>query len=154
MDSEGAPVVPPLSQLSVTLFSLVILALCLIGILLIFRRYRRNRKPAMLPTHHRSSSYAHFNVQIYDEKHGLRQNQPRPLAGPLPQIRITFPDEEDASGKRQSGKVVLLRIGENGVTGMEPVGEENLPPYQEKLQSLDLDRIGGLKEKEHAQRWS
>jgi hypothetical protein len=69
---------------------------------------------------------------------------------PVPEIRITFPDEVDESGKRQSGRVVVVRVGEHSV-GLEPV-QEDLPPYQrdasDRFDSLDLDRIGGLKEKD------
>ena len=79
------------------------------------------------------------------------ETPPSPPPSPVPEIRITFPDEEDMSGKRTSGRVVVLRIGESGAIGMEPVSHDALPPYQrddaERFQSLDLDRIGGLREK-------
>jgi hypothetical protein len=43
-----------------------------------------------------------------------------------------------------------VRVGEHSV-GLEPV-QDNLPPYQrdssDRFDSLDLDRIGGLKEKD------
>lgn len=46
----------------------------------------------------------------------------------------------------------MVRIGDSGSIGMEPVGEDALPPYQssdaERFQSLDLERMGGLKEKD------
>jgi len=70
---------------------------------------------------------------------------------PVPEIRITFPDEVDETGKRQSGRVVVVRVGEHSV-GLEPVGDDALPAYARnadgsRFDSLDLDRIGGLKEK-------
>ena len=69
-------------------------------------------------------------------------------------FRITFPDDEDVAGKRHSGRVVVLRIGQSGAEGMEPVEQEQLPAYQSsdsgKFHSLDLDRIGGI-ERERAQ---
>lgn len=69
---------------------------------------------------------------------------------PVPEIRITFPEEEDNDGKRRSGRVVVVRISETGGVGLEPYHDEHLPPYvkddAERFQSLDLDRIGGLKE--------
>lgn len=72
----------------------------------------------------------------------------------IPEIRITFPEEEDAGGKRKSGRVVVVRISETGGVGLEPYSDEHLPPYQkseaERFQSLDLERMGGLKEMEHA----
>lgn len=154
----------------VALLVLTIMALCLIGVLYLLRRQRRAQKQSLLPTHHRCSSHRRLTVSatsgygrtesiyISDEKDSSDASS-RARAGsptnPVPEIRITFPDEADASGKRQS-RVVLLRIADSGAVGMEPV-EDHLPPYQksddEKFQSLDLDRIGGLKEKE-VQRWS
>lgn len=74
-----------------------------------------------------------------------------PPQSPVPEIRITFPEEVDDHGKRQSGRVVVVRVGDNGGVGLEPVSEK-LPPYQysesDRFHSLDLDRIGGLKEKD------
>ena len=74
-----------------------------------------------------------------------------PPLSPVPEIRITFPDEQcEKTGRRKSGRVLVVRVGEKGV-GLEPLGEdEQLPAYEsekERYQSLDLDRIGGLKEK-------
>ena len=78
-------------------------------------------------------------------------SRPSSPSSPLPEIRITFPEEEDDAGKRKSGRVVVVRISENGGVGLEPYNDDHLPPYQksdaERFQSLDLDRIGGLKEK-------
>ncbi|MGY6405660.1 hypothetical protein, partial [Vibrio parahaemolyticus] len=75
---------------------------------------------------------------------------------PVPEIRITFPEEEDESGKRKSGRVVVVRISEAGSVGLEPYNDQ-LPPYQtsdaERFQSLDIERMGGLKEKDDAKRW-
>ena len=90
------------------------------------------------------------SVVVYQEKKELMANSSSPPASPVPEIRITFPYEVDASGKRQSGRVVVVRVGEHSV-GMEPL-QEDLPPYQrdasDRFDSLDLDRIGGLKEKD------
>lgn len=76
-------------------------------------------------------------------------NEGSPPGSPIPEIRITFPEEVDEGGRRKSGRVVVVRVGEHTV-GMEPVND-NLPPYQQKdsdrYESLDLDRMGGLKEK-------
>ncbi|KAK4943133.1 hypothetical protein LTR28_008530, partial [Elasticomyces elasticus] len=71
----------------------------------------------------------------------------------IPEIRITFPEEVDeVTGKRQAGRVVVVRVGDSTM-GLEPYDEEKeeLPVYQrqnpeERFHSLDLDRIGGLKE--------
>lgn len=68
----------------------------------------------------------------------------------MPEIRITFPEEEDEAGKSKTGRVVVVRISETGGLGLEPYSGEHLPAYQqsdaERFQSLDLDRMGGLKE--------
>ena len=72
-----------------------------------------------------------------------------PPGSPIPEIRITFPEEVDEAGRRKSGRVVVVRVGDHSV-GLEPV-QDTLPPYQQnesdRFHSLDLDRMGGLKEK-------
>ena len=61
---------------------------------------------------------------------------------------------------KSSPRVVVVRIGEGDSVGMEPLRqEESLPPYESsdaaRFESLDLERIGGLREKEtNGQRWS
>ncbi len=69
----------------------------------------------------------------------------------VPEIRITFPDEQDESGRLKSGRVVVVRVGETSI-GLEPLQDEQLPAYEkeggERFHSIDMDRIGGLKEKE------
>lgn len=93
---------------------------------------------------------------VFQEKQNLIENSSSPPTSPIPEIRITFPEEIDESGKRQSGRVVVVRVGEHSV-GMEPT-HEDLPPYQQsesdRFHSLDLERIGGLKEKEFEKRYS
>ena len=53
---------------------------------------------------------------------------------------------------------MVVRISEKGGEGFEPCGEETLPRYQtsesERFQSLDLERMGGLKEKSRGRVWS
>lgn len=86
----------------------------------------------------------------------MLQNSDSPPSSPLPEIRITFPEEFDESGKRTSGRVVVVRVGETSV-GLEPL-DEKLPLYEQedngRFHSVDLDRVGGLTEKEHAKMWS
>ena len=150
--------------LLVSLMILVVLALVLIGALMFLRSVRRARKQAeaQLPLYEkRQSNHSRLtitampykgreSVVVYSEKEDLMSNSPRTPTSPVPEIRITFPDEVDESGKRQSGRVVVVRVGEHSV-GLEPVNED-LPPYQrdasDRFDSLDLDRIGGLKEKD------
>lgn len=75
----------------------------------------------------------------------------------MPEIRITFPEEEDEVGKSKSGRVVVVSISETGGLGLEPYSDEHLPAYQqsdaERFQSLDLDRMGGLKELERGEKF-
>ncbi|KMU90896.1 hypothetical protein CIHG_08552 [Coccidioides immitis H538.4] len=82
---------------------------------------------------------------------------PSPPSSPVPEIRITFPEEEDTNGTRRPGSVVVVRIGEKGGIGLEPY-TESLPPYQanssDRFQSLDLDRMGGLKDKCDSKQYS
>lgn len=51
--------------------------------------------------------------------------------------------------------MVIVRISDAGSVGLEPCHEE-LPPYQSndtgRFQSLDIERMGGLKEKEETYR--
>lgn len=76
---------------------------------------------------------------------------PQTPTSAVPEIRITFPDEVDPTGRPQSGRVVVVRMGENNAIGLEPL-QESAPPYEkesiDRFQSLDLDRIGGLKERD------
>jgi hypothetical protein len=93
------------------------------------------------------------SIYVYDEKASMMSNPSSPPLSPdnVPEIRITFPDEQDEAGRRKSGRVVVVRVGETGV-GLEPLKEdEQLPAYEkesgERFHSIDMERIGGLKEK-------
>jgi hypothetical protein len=85
---------------------------------------------------------------VHNEKQELVSRSDSPPDSPLPEIRITFPEEIDESGKRKSGRVVVVHVGETAI-GLEPV--EALPMYQktegERFDSIDLERVGGLVEK-------
>ncbi|EDN08662.1 hypothetical protein I7I51_00298 [Histoplasma capsulatum] len=179
-------------DLLISLLVLILLSLALIGSYLVIRR-RRQREQSQLPLYHHKSrgrgrgltiSASNRNsLFVIDEKGSNPNHSPSSLSpphSPVPEIRITFPEEEDATGKRMSGRVVVVRISEKGGIGLEPLDEgrkdgayqarggaeeteEFLPPYQrqpggnenERFQSLDLDRMGGLKEKElDEKRWS
>jgi len=154
---------PTMISLVVILLALVVLSIALIGALLFLRSMRKAKKEAELPLYEeRQSNYrrltitatpfrrGHDSIHVYQEKQELMANSSSPPPSPVPEIRITFPDEVDESGKRQSGRVVVVRVGDHSV-GMEPL-QEDLPPYQhdasDRFDSLDLDRIGGLKEKD------
>lgn len=144
---------------------LLVASLCSIALFYLRRRRLANAKEqaSLLPTynrssHHRSPSISNFNPQnrnesifVYDEKMNLIHNSSSPPSTAVPEIHITFPDEEGKSGGIQQGRVVVVHITESGSVGMEPLHQENLPPYQkedaDRFQSLDLERIGGLREK-------
>ncbi|KAF2243235.1 hypothetical protein BU26DRAFT_523576 [Trematosphaeria pertusa] len=164
-DEQKGGLDPTMVSLLVSLLVLVILGMALIGALLFLRSMRRARKQAeaQLPLYEkRQSNHRRLtitatpygkgreSVLVFQEKQNLMDNSSSPPPSPVPEIRITFPDEVDESGKRQSGRVVVVRVGEHSV-GLEPLQEE-LPPYQrdasDRFDSLDLDRLGGLKEKD------
>ena len=95
------------------------------------------------------------SISINSEKTAFLETDSAPTS-PVPEIRIHFPEEESHDTKRQStGRVVVVRISDKGGIGLEPY-QEQLPAYQkedgDRFQSLDLDRIGGLKEKEQPPR--
>lgn len=147
------------TTLLIALLTLFVLAVVLVGALFFLRRVRRARKDAeaQLPLYEKRQSghrrltitTGRESIVVYQEKKDLLATPSSPPASPVPEIRITFPDEVDSAGKRQSGRVVVVRVGEHSV-GLEPL-QEDLPPYErdgDRFDSLDLDRIGGLKEKD------
>lgn len=88
----------------------------------------------------------------------MLQNPDSPPHSPdnVPEIRITFPDEHDDEGRCKSGRVLVVRVGDNAALGLEPlVADEQLPAYEKEakgpFRSIDMDRIGGLKEKDPSQ---
>lgn len=163
------PLTPLAGNLLFGLLILVFFGLGLTGVLCILRRRRAANKD-ILPTHQKNSNHRHLTIRptpyaartdsrhVSDEKRNLIENSSGPPDSPVPEIRITFPDEEDNSGRKQNGRVVLVRIGDSGSVGLEPVPQDRLPPYlsdeTQRLQSLDLERMGGLKEKMEPRTWS
>jgi hypothetical protein len=153
-------------DLLIVLMVLIFVSLLLVGALYTIRKIRRSRAIArqQLPlynekpiSNHRrltitATPYGRSSVYVYDEKSSMISNPPSPPLSPenVPEIRITFPDEQDDAGRRKSGRVVVVRVGETGV-GLEPLDEEQLPAYEkesgERFHSIDMERIGGLKEK-------
>ncbi|KAL8918687.1 MAG: hypothetical protein Q9172_005316 [Xanthocarpia lactea] len=159
---------PTMNALLIALAVLFLTGFALVGVLLLLRSHRRTKRQQgqSLPVHNCSSKrasnhrrltisatpYAHGakDFTISSEKEVLCSPASSAPSSPVPEIRITFPEEEDDSGKRKSGRVVVVTISEKGHIGLEPYHDEHLPPYAqddaERFQSLDLDRIGGLKE--------
>lgn len=162
-------------NLMLLILGIVFFALILVSILFLFRRARRARqvqaegKDQDLPSYYDAAGNAknHRGLTIETTHNGRssvlhisRDGQPmlpNPNAPPhspdnVPEIRITFPDEQDEQGRRQSGRVLVVRVGENATVGLEPVQEEQLPAYEKEakgqFQDIDMDQIGGLKEKD------
>jgi len=153
-------------DLLITLMVLIFVSLLLVGALYTVRKIRRSRAIARqslpqyseksLPNHRRltitATPYGRASsVYVHDEKSSMISSPSSPLSpGNVPEIRITFPDEHDEAGRPKSGRVVIVRVGETGV-GLEPLQDEQLPAYEkesgERFHSLDMERIGGLKEK-------
>ncbi|KAI5820045.1 hypothetical protein BZA77DRAFT_125963 [Pyronema omphalodes] len=157
---SGGPSDESMRNLLITLVILVAFCLILGVSLYILRRHRRAAKEAgTLPTYDAATRTGNrLTIQtnrdstfIYSEKQNLIDNgSPMPISPEsVPEIRITFPEEEDKDGRRISGRVVVVQVGEAGVGFVRPL-EQDLPPYQrqgqERFDSVDIDRIGGLKE--------
>jgi hypothetical protein len=162
---------PAMIDLLIALMVLVFISLLLVGALYFIRKIRNGRLAASQndpesqrhASNHRrltitAAPYGQraSSIYVYDEKSPMMSNSSSPPLSPenVPEIRITFPDEHDEAGQRKSGRVVVVRVGETSV-GLEPVQDEQLPAYEKetggRFQSLDMDRMGGLKEKEQ---WS
>jgi hypothetical protein len=163
-DDASIAMTPTMLNLLIALVVLLAMVIVLVGGLLLLRSIRRSRKERgeRLPTYSENPTRNNRGLTIGTptyvaaEKQSLIDNSASPPPSPVPEIRITLPEEVDNYGKRTSGRVVVVRVGETSV-GLEPVNE-NLPPYQSndagRFQSLDLERMGGLKEKELEKRWS
>lgn len=115
--------------------------------------HMRGNKPTGLTietTHNGRSS------TIYISRDGApmlaNPNSPPHSPDNVPEIHITFPDEHDDQGRAQSGRVLVVRVGDNATVGLEPMQEEQLPAYEKEAKggfySLDMNDIGGLKEKD------
>jgi len=165
-DDLSSTLTPAMNQLLIALFVFVLIAVLLTGGLFLLRRARLSRKEEELPLYNEKPTSRRHNrhrltiiappfnkrsesIYVVQEKQDLIANSSSPPSSPVPEIRITFPEEVDEFGKTQSGRVVVVRVGDHSV-GMEPL-DEKLPPYMQsesdRFQSLDLERIGGLKEK-------
>ncbi|KAL8689412.1 MAG: hypothetical protein Q9218_004912 [Villophora microphyllina] len=167
--SPSTSLTPTMTSLLIALIALAVTGLSLVAILYLLRSYRKAKQQRQVqslagqaPPSKRSSNHRRLtisatpyardaaNSRVYNEKEFLDSPSSSAPSSPVPEIRITFPEEEDDSGKRKSGRVVVVRISEMGGVGLEPYHDEKLPPYgthdAERFESLDLDRMGGLKE--------
>ncbi|RAL62254.1 hypothetical protein DID88_004824 [Monilinia fructigena] len=171
-DSSTTTMSNSMVNLLIALMILVFIGLLLSGALYVVRKIRRDRAVARqkLPLHNDSPRSHHrrltitatpyggrgSTIHVYGGEKSSMMDSDRSPRSPddVPEIRITFPDEHDEStGHKKSGRVVVVRVGETGV-GLEPLkGQDQLPAYEKetggtRFQSIDMDRIGGLKEKE------
>ncbi|KAK2592898.1 hypothetical protein QQS21_009393 [Conoideocrella luteorostrata] len=157
-------------NLMIILLGLVFFALLLSSLLFIFFRRRRLQRlrNGSLPTYEDAKQMQNPHGLTIETTHNGRssiyyigrdgqpmlQNPKSPPHSPdnVPQIHITFPDEHDDDGHTKSGRVLVVRVGDNAAVGLEPMQEEQLPAYEKEakgqFQSIDMDRIGGLKEKD------
>lgn len=156
---------PTMIDLLIALMVLIFVSLLLVGTLYTVRKIRQRRAIARqeLPLYNEKASSVHShsrrrltittarnsNIYVYNAEKSPIMSPPG-SPGSVPEIRITFPDEQDESGRRKSGRVLVVRVGETGV-GLEPLKDEQLPAYQkdgdDRFHSIDMERIGGLKEK-------
>lgn len=172
--SKGISLTPTMVKLTIVLLVLVLLMFALAAVLFVMRRRRRRRRRRLTEEENfcgseekrstRGFGYSALktkagpfgrrpkSLHVYQEKRILIENSSPPPSSPdcVPEIRLTLPEEHDGSGRRVSGRVVVIRVGETGV-GLEPLPEESSPasrsPLAERFQSIDLERIGGLKER-------
>lgn len=154
----------------IALLVLVFVGLILLSVLILMRRMKRQQqmRREVLPQYHdikRGGNHRRLTIQTGDGRQSvlvIKDGQPM-LANPsspphspdnVPQIHITFPDEHDDNGRPKSGRVVIVRVGDTTI-GMEPISDEQLPAYEKdsktQFYSIDMDRIGGLKEKDRSQ---
>lgn len=159
-------------NLMIAFLGIVFFSLCLASSLVMLRRIRMQRQRNLedgLPKyqdleHQQGRNINRLNIHTADGRSSVLLVNGRPmLSDPnlpphspsnVPEIHITFPDEHDAQGRQQNGRVVVVRVGDTSI-GLEPYKEEQLPAYQKEnagdFYSIDMNQIGGLKEKERTQ---
>ncbi|KAK4668543.1 uncharacterized protein QC764_708280 [Podospora pseudoanserina] len=152
----------------IALLALTFCGLLAFSLLVLMRRMRRQKQmlDETLPQYHdvkKSGNHRRLTIETGNGRQSVIvfNNGASPmLANPrspphspdnVPQIHITFPDEQDDQGRPKSGRVVVVRVGETTV-GLEPLNDEQLPAYEKEsstqFYSVDIEKIGGLKEKE------
>lgn len=156
-------------NLLIALLVLVFVGLVSFALLVLLRRKRRQRQMMneTLPQYQdvkRTGNHRRLTIQtgngngrssviVVGKGQPMLANPQSPPHSPdnVPEIHITFPDEQDDQGRPTSGRVVVVRVGETSV-GLEPLHDEQLPAYEKESKTqfyaIDMDKIGGLKEKE------
>ena len=177
-DLGSTALTPTMVHLLIALLVLVLFGILLIVALMVLRSRRSRQQqaaleqaakmgdpnadlPAYNASHRSSYKSNHRRLTItaspygrnskpicsYSEKEILMNDSPP--TSPIPEIRITFPEEEDEMGKRKSGRVVVVTVSDMGGVGLEPLRDEKegLPGYEGAgWKELDLEQMGGLKE--------
>lgn len=152
--------------LLIVLIVLLVVSLLLFVAIKYLRRLGKKReaeryrgKSALLPIanpHSNSRSmtdFAHSSLSI-DGGESFRQSFYRQLCAPtssttnltVPEIRITFPDEDlppmnPSSPGQRTSRVVVVQVGESGAAYVTP------PPAYDGFHDIDMSTVGGLKEK-------
>ncbi|KAI8962440.1 hypothetical protein F5Y11DRAFT_190382 [Daldinia sp. FL1419] len=157
-------------DLMIALLGVAFFSLVLVAFLFMMRRAKRERQlrnetlPQYNDIKHDDGTTRHLTIQTADGRSSILVLNGRPMLNDpnsppyspnnIPEIHITFPDEQDEQGHNKGGRVVVVRVGETTV-GLEPVNEEQLPAYSKEnsagFYSIDMDQIGGLKEKDRSQ---
>lgn len=168
-DDDGTGNNTIINSLVIVLAIIVCLGLVLFGALLVLKRMRAKKQAVNNPpqyndvVHDSSKNHHRLTIETRNGRSSVllynKDGQPM-LANPnspphspdnVPEIHITFPEEEDEGGKRKSGRVVVVRVGDGAAVGLEPLDEDQLPAYEKgdsHFYSIDMDDIGGLREKE------
>ncbi len=156
-------------NLLIVLLVLVFFSLLAFALFVLLRRMRRQKqmRNETLPQYHdvkRTGNHRRLTIQtgsngrssiivVGGKGQPMLANPQSPPHSPdnVPEIHITFPDEHDEQGRPRSGRVVVVRVGETSV-GLEPLNNDQLPAYEKESKTqfyaIDMDKIGGLKEKE------
>ena len=149
-------ITPALTVLLIVLLSLLVTSLFLFLATKYVQRVMNQKaaeryrgKGALLPIANVQSQRRTTLLQ-YTFTDSFRRSTPRSPRSPtgltIPEIRITFPEEDVAPinpgqrGQRMS-RVVVVQLGESGAAYVKP------PPAYEGFEDVDVSTAGGLKEK-------
>jgi hypothetical protein len=163
-----------LVNLMIALLSIVFFGLILVALWIGVRRVKKQRllsDQALLPQYHddvksprnhrrltieTKGGLGRTSVVVFKDGQPMLANPQSPPHSPdnVPEIHITFPDEQDDQGRLQSGRVVVVRLSDASSVGLEPLNDEQLPAYEKESKtqfySIDMNEIGGLKEKDRS----
>lgn len=163
--NDSTVVAPVTVDLLLALLVLVLVMLLAGIILVLVRRRRRLQRTQLLSLGidtRKSKHRRHNATTVHTWEHPINSNSwlhrekqdfNNTTSGlsptsPVPEIRITFPEEFDEAGKRTSGRVVVVHVGEQDV-GLEPMPVD-LPSYQvdsaQRSSSLDMATMGGSRD--------